>query len=287
MTDDLLKEATRALREEGEESQGSDLTRARVMLSLHAAKRKRRNRLAFGVPLVAVFVAGAAAAQISGTLPRAIDRVVEVFAGSEPEPTSPAEPAKPGAGRSLVSATPSEPDPVPPMDEANQGEEPSEAQAELDEAPGESPPLEPRVEEPVAVAQAESPKPSPGKAHAATPDAPQPLVAPPSTPSSAPAPEAPASAPAPKDPSHARYLEAHQAHFAAHDYPRALSLWDRYLREFPRGRFAAEAQYNRALCLVRLGRTSEAKQALEPFASGRYGGYRQNEARALIDALGG
>ena len=93
-------------------------------------------------------------------------------------------------------------------------------------------------------------------------------------------------APAASDPSHRRYLEAHQAHFGAHDYARALTLWERYLQEFPRGRFAAEAQYNRALCLVRLGRTAEAKQALEPFASGRFGGYRQSEAQALVKALG-
>jgi hypothetical protein len=38
--------------------------------------------------------------------------------------------------------------------------------------------------------------------------------------------------------------------------------------------------------LVRLGRTSEAKAALEPFASGVYDGYRQAEASALLARLG-
>jgi len=49
----------------------------------------------------------------------------------------------------------------------------------------------------------------------------------------------------------------------------------------PRGRFANEARYNRAICLVRLGRHAEAQRDLEPFASGAMG-YRQNEARQLL-----
>jgi len=47
------------------------------------------------------------------------------------------------------------------------------------------------------------------------------------------------------------------------------------------------AHYNRALCLVRMGRREEARGALMPFANGSFGGYRQAEARSLIDALGG
>jgi len=45
-----------------------------------------------------------------------------------------------------------------------------------------------------------------------------------------------------------------------------------------------EARYNRAICLVRLGRRAGARAALAPFASGAYGGYRQEDARALLDA---
>jgi len=56
------------------------------------------------------------------------------------------------------------------------------------------------------------------------------------------------------------------------------------LRSAPNGRFATEARYNRAICLLRLGRDGEARQALEPFASGKMG-YRQNEARQLLDEL--
>ena len=50
--------------------------------------------------------------------------------------------------------------------------------------------------------------------------------------------------------------------------------------------FAPEARYNRALSLVRLGRTQEARSALEPFANGAYGGYRKDEAKALLDRIG-
>ena len=56
-------------------------------------------------------------------------------------------------------------------------------------------------------------------------------------------------------------------------------------RRFPAGTFASEARYNRALCLVRLGRLGEAREALGPFARGDYGNYRHAEAAALLEAL--
>ena len=81
------------------------------------------------------------------------------------------------------------------------------------------------------------------------------------------------------------YRLAHEAHFVNHDYGRALSGWNAYLQAAPGGRLATEARYNRAICLLRLGRDAEARQALEPFASGKLGGYRQNEARELLEEL--
>jgi hypothetical protein len=50
---------------------------------------------------------------------------------------------------------------------------------------------------------------------------------------------------------------------------------------------AIEERYNRALSLVRLGRVVDARTALLPFADGSNSGYRQHEARALLDALDG
>jgi hypothetical protein len=80
------------------------------------------------------------------------------------------------------------------------------------------------------------------------------------------------------------YRLAHEAHFGHHDYGRALAGWNAYLQAAPGGRLATEARYNRAICLLRLGRDVEARQALEPFASGKMG-YRQHEARELLDEL--
>lgn len=90
----------------------------------------------------------------------------------------------------------------------------------------------------------------------------------------------------PVDPAERRaYRTAHALHFDARDPSGALAAWDAYLSRYPSGRFAIEARYNRALCLVRLGREAEAREALAPFASGRYGAYRQREATALTEAM--
>jgi TolA-binding protein len=83
----------------------------------------------------------------------------------------------------------------------------------------------------------------------------------------------------------AAYRAAHTLHFEQHDPAGAIAAWDRYLAEYPSGRFALEARYNRALCLVRVGRTTEAREALAPFVAGTHGGYRQHEATALVRAL--
>jgi len=80
------------------------------------------------------------------------------------------------------------------------------------------------------------------------------------------------------------YRLAHEAHFVSHDYARALAGWDAYLKAAPGGRLATEARYNRAICLLRLGRDDEARRALQPFASGMIG-YRQTEARELLEEL--
>lgn len=87
------------------------------------------------------------------------------------------------------------------------------------------------------------------------------------------------------DPNAPLFEEAHRIHFTEHDPARALAAWDRYLAAAPRGRFAPEARYNRALSLVRLGRHAEAKTALTAFASGTYGEYRRADAKALLEAL--
>ena len=83
----------------------------------------------------------------------------------------------------------------------------------------------------------------------------------------------------------ALYQRAHALHFQAGSWSAARAAWDAYLAAAPRGRFATFAHYNRALCLLRLGRTAEARSALALFASGAFGGYRRAEAQSLLDAL--
>jgi hypothetical protein len=82
------------------------------------------------------------------------------------------------------------------------------------------------------------------------------------------------------------YGRAHAAHFEADDPARALVLWETYLRAYPTGTFTPEARFNRALCLERLGRHAEAREALRPFAAGVYHDYRRREAETLLDWIG-
>ncbi|MBL8722144.1 MAG: hypothetical protein JNL79_39555 [Myxococcales bacterium] len=84
----------------------------------------------------------------------------------------------------------------------------------------------------------------------------------------------------------AAYRRAHALHFVEKRWDAALDAWNAYLSANPKGTFALEARYNKAICLVKLGRKAEARVALTPFADGLVGGgYRQTEAKSLLDAL--
>ena len=58
------------------------------------------------------------------------------------------------------------------------------------------------------------------------------------------------------------YERAHRDAFLRDAPVRALAAWDDYLAGYPRGTFAPEARYNRALCLVRLRAAPAAAEAL-------------------------
>jgi TolA-binding protein len=81
------------------------------------------------------------------------------------------------------------------------------------------------------------------------------------------------------------YGRAHRAHFVDDAPARALAAWNDYLAVYPRGTFAPEARYNRALCLVRLGRFEAAARALRGFAHDSVDGYRREEAIRLLGWL--
>jgi hypothetical protein len=81
------------------------------------------------------------------------------------------------------------------------------------------------------------------------------------------------------------YRQAHRQHFGGAAPAAALAAWDDYLRAYPDGSFATDARFNRALCLLRLGRRDEARAALRPFAEAPIGSYRQQEAASLLLSL--
>lgn len=69
------------------------------------------------------------------------------------------------------------------------------------------------------------------------------------------------------------------------DLQGAIGAYRQYTRDYPTGRFVPEAKYNTSLALVKLGRTSEARVLLKPFADGVYGSYRRDAAKKLLQAL--
>lgn len=69
------------------------------------------------------------------------------------------------------------------------------------------------------------------------------------------------------------------------DLEGAIRAYRQYVRDYPTGRFVPEAKYNTALSLLKLGRASEARPLLVPFAEGAYGQYRREAAQKLLHAL--
>jgi len=78
------------------------------------------------------------------------------------------------------------------------------------------------------------------------------------------------------------YGRAHVAHFQSHDFKKALRLWTDYVRRYPHGRFLPEAEFNRAVCLVRLGESTAARQALLKLVSSESPDYPKAQAERLL-----
>jgi len=247
--DELLTAALRALQESTDGS-SADAARTRTQILAHAAHRARARRrwVLLVMPLAAALFVSTAWAAATGRLPRWRDLA-----------TDPAPPATPREElpepRPVGSAVAPPAEPAPPVAAES-------AAAVADAAPP-----------PAALSSAVPPPPQ--KAVPASPATATVTAAPPST----------ALASQPSTEEQSLYATAHEAHFVAHDSATALRGWDAYLAAHPDGRFAMEARYNRAICLVRLGRRREAREALAPFAAGKHGGYRKNEASELLDAL--
>jgi hypothetical protein len=242
-----LEDFSRALREEADTpGDRSDDTRARVLARLERVRRRRAKRVFVVLPIAAVLAGATASAAALGRLPSAWHSVAQVLHW----PSRSASTTEP---RAVESPPPTETRDDPPHAESTANET-------------SSPPPDPAVNVPHASKL-------------------RPIAAPQAAPvtSADHGTEPPAEMSAPD--SLALYRAAHRLHFSERDPAAALVAWDAYLAADPAGAFALEARYNRALCLVRLGRTAEAREALLPFARGVSGGYRKSEARALLAVL--
>ncbi|WP_437302077.1 tetratricopeptide repeat protein [Sorangium sp. So ce388] len=287
MKDDVLRDAARALRDEADASRGRrDETRARVMRSLKAQRARRLTTVRLVVPLAAVLVGSAAWASAARWFPDAWNDIASQLGLAAADPPD-APPGPPPSRARLAPRRAAEADAPAPEAEPSVAELAPPAPPPL--ASGVAP-LAPPAPSDAPSESAPAPRRTPVVAVAPAPQAAR-RAASPSAASPSPAarpqandPQAVQRPPAGPD-TDALYQTAHRAHFVERNPSAALGAWDAYLAAAPRGRFAVEAQYNRALCLVRLGRTDEARRALEPFAQGAHGGYRQTESRSLLEAM--
>ena len=259
MNDDAFARAARALREsvDGTSPQAAS-TRGRLLERARARQKRRRRAALALLPLAAVFVMSSAWATVTGHLPSLSMVWRQAFAPA----TRAVVPHRP-------SGVPNEETPGPsasPVPDTFAAPHVSARPMALENPPA-------------AVEAAEA---RGASAPSATPVAPlRTGHVGPSASSSRPVPDAASEA------EEALYTAAHRSHFVDRDPEAALRGWDAYVTAYPNGRFVLEARYNRALTLVRLGRRGEARAALAPFANGATGGYRQQEARALLDVLDG
>lgn len=261
----------------------ADLTLQRALFASRRNAKKRRLTQWVLVPIAAALFASTAWAGATGRLAPVVDTVREVLHAEAP----PAAVAAATSSMATNAPTNAAPSPPPTQPATEPTTEPPDAAPIADE------PAPARV-----VADAPAPAPPPLAATPAPDRAPQPAIGsveprsharPAITATSSTSRDAHASAPAPRapapradDPNAQLFEDAHRIHFLERDPARALAAWDRYLAAAPNGSLAPEARYNRALALIRLDRTAEARAVLEEFARGSY---RSAEARALLDAL--
>jgi hypothetical protein len=260
---DPLFEATQALREFGKTSSNAgEFTRARVLASLGRHGRERKRRWVFGIPLAALAMGSMAMAATGGYLPAPVQHWVAEHTAFAPKGVVKQSRLAPRASYTPQPASL-------PNDTAARSIHPTDTQA----VPGSSEPSTPpdtadsaRRVEPVQSKVTSDTVALVGSSAVSKPRA---VID-----------DMPVS-----EEEFQRYRAAHEAHFNRKDPAAALVAWSDYLTHSPSGRLAVEARYNRALCLLKLGRTQEARTALGPFTAGVYGAYRQREARNLIATL--
>jgi len=252
MSDDLLDRATRALREESRvEPRDLEATRARLLADVRRTRRQRSRVIQWAIPIAAVLAIGTAYAAATGKL-RTWVMTNRPAAVSSSAPLASAAAPRPTVVATVASASVEEPAMAPSI-------------------------AAPSIAAPSIVASASAP---PVVASAPPSAAPTVVVAPTIVVALS------TSASDAMSADLAAYRRAHTLHFVEKRWDAALDAWNAYLTVNPKGTFALEARYNKAICLVKLGRKAEARVALTPFADGLVGGgYRQTEAKSLLDAL--
>ena len=285
--DDELERAVRALRQEGDApAPQARLTRERILVELRPARRARR--WVWAIPLAAL-LGGSTVLAATGRLPEVLSSVAHAFGLTPPE--SEATRTDPHAARTNVPVAPTST--APSEDVAPSVPALSPAASDGSATPAPESTVAAPAEHPEAVAARKSEgapdtHPSGAEDPAAASSRTQAIARPVAStqaPSEKPTP-APSTQPAPEGPDAlALYRAAHRLHFVEQNPAAALVAWDAYPANDPGGPLAIDARYDRALCLLRLGRRDEARRALQPFAEGKYGAYRQSDAKALLDAL--
>lgn len=262
MSDDLLERAARAARHSADATEvGPAQGRAQVIEAVLARRRAEARRLAVSVPLAVLLVTSTAIAAATGTLPK-VWRVLQDV-GAQPLPSAP--PLKAPAPVRAHRAVPQRELPLPDLPAPM-------PQVQPEPAPAEEPPTAADTA-PESVEQAATPSLAPivqaqpalrAQHHVQAPPRLRPLAA--------------------KDPLEL-FRQARRIHASEHDWPRALAAWQAYLDAAPDGELVPDAQWHVAICLARVGRAAAARVALEPFARGEHGEYRQAQARDLMEAL--
>jgi len=295
MTDPLTRSSAALRKHTDTPNLRSGLTRARLLDN--AAKRysgRRRFALRWLVPVASVFVVGTALARVAESWPA----LREIMTFSPAAPGSP--PPRAAKRKRPASLAPAPAGRVPHMPAADAG---STVVSGLSVADASEPLAQDsstaQVREPSSAQSARAARGLPLAVGSPSPKrAPVPASAPTRTSRSAVSahqtgtvaggvvapPAGSASEPAAASGELALFRRAQALHLA-HDTAAALAAWDAYLRVAVHGVLLPEARYNRALCLIRLGRNVEARAALEPFAQAEAPGYRRVEARALLAAL--
>jgi hypothetical protein len=263
------------------ENPGSSLDqralRERVLAAAWRRRQRRARRLTWLLPIAAVLV-GSGALTATGARTEVAHFVA--WLTGPPAAVSPAVERRATRDAHVSAQRPP------------QNQSPIPALAPTPELPSRPAPVLPLESLPLAPAPRLRSPSAPPPAHASAPApasalAPAPAPAPPPASALAPAP-ASASAP-PSDPvllaDLSAYRTAHRLHFAAANYAQAFAAWNAYLAQFPSGTFVPEARLNRAVCLVRLGHSAEARTALNAIAH-RDGAYGRVQAQRLLEALG-